>query len=161
MVTRDQWLELHRLCLDTIRAGIAGVPDDQMVAEPLLGDGSIGDQANHVIGAEVYWLREVRFEPEFRTLDRRSWTEAGFREQFAKIERQYEGLLGDRGLDRDLLFGLSRVCQHALYHSARIVALRCALEPGWEPTQPLRWERAVDFITDLLLVGPEAKPRYD
>ena len=43
MVTRDQWLELHRLCLDTIRAGIAGVPDDQMVAEPLLGDGSIGD----------------------------------------------------------------------------------------------------------------------
>ncbi len=113
-----------------------------------------------MIGAEMYWLREVHIEPAFGRVEPQGWTEAKFLDEFAKIERQYERLLDERGLDHDILFGLARVCQHALYHHARILTLRLALEPDWEPTEPLRWERAVDFITDLLLIGPEAKPRY-
>jgi len=159
MVTKEQWLELHKVCLDTVRSAIQGLSKEGLEAKPLPDDDSIGEQANHVIGAESYWLREVHIEPAFRRLEPQGWTEAKFLDGFSKIERQYAQILDEKGLDPDILFGLSRVCQHALYHHARILTLRWALEPDWEPTEPLRWERAVDFVTDLLLVGPEAKPR--
>ncbi len=161
MVTKEHWLELHGVCLDTVRSVIQGLSGDTLRAKPLPQDDSIGEQANHVIGAEIYWLREVHIEPAFRRIQPQDWTEAKFLDEFAKIEQQYGHILNEKGLDRDILFGLARVCQHALYHHARILTLRLALEPGWEPAEPLRWERAVDFITDLLLVGPEARPRYN
>ena len=68
MVTREQWLELHGVCLDTVRSAMRGLSGEGLPAKPLPHDDSIGEQAN-------------------------------------------------------------------------------------------QWERAVDFITDLPLVGPEAKPR--
>jgi hypothetical protein len=70
MVTEEQWLELHKVCLDTVRSAIRGLSGEGLAAKPLPHDDSIGEQAN-------------------------------------------------------------------------------------------QWEQAADFITDLLLVGPEAKPRYD
>ena len=127
----------------------------------MLRGASIGDQVNHVIQAEGYWLREVQIEPNFQTFQTRDWTELNFLTQFDKIERQYQEILEEKGLDADVLFGLGRVCQHALYHFVKVTAIRRLLEPSWEPEEQLRWERAADFISDLLIVGAGAKPKYD
>ncbi len=77
------------------------------------------------------------------------------------IEARMAGGKFEKGLDADVLFALGRVCQHALNHFVKVMAIRRLLEPKWEPEEQLRWARAADFITDLLIIGEEAKPRYD
>lgn len=161
MIPNEHWLTLHKLCLDTIRCAIQGLPDDQMTAEPISGDVSIGEQLSHLVGVEAYWLREVQIEPKFTRPAREAWTEGNFLAVFEEIERQYEEVLGTREGDPDVLFGLGRACQHALYHFVRITALRASLAPGWEPSRGLRWERAVDYISHLLIIGAEAEPMYE
>ena len=59
MVPREQWLELHKVCLDTVRSAIRGLSGEGLAAKPLPNDDSIGEQANHVVGAESYWRRKV------------------------------------------------------------------------------------------------------
>ena len=34
MVTKEQWLELHRVCLDTVRSAIRGLSGEMLVAKP-------------------------------------------------------------------------------------------------------------------------------
>ena len=160
MIPKEQWLTMHKVCLDTIRSVIKGLSDVKMPAKPVPGGDSIGDQVNHVIQAEGYWLREVQVEPNFQTFQTPDWTELNFLNEFDKIERQYQEILEQKGLDTDVLFGLGRVCQHALNHFVKMMAIRRLLEPKWEPEKKLRWARAVDFISDLLIAGEEAKPRY-
>ena len=161
MIPKEQWLAMHKVCLDTIRSAIQDLQDDKMLANSVQNGDSIGDQLNHVIQAECYWLREVQIKPNFQMLQTQDWTKLNFLNQFDKIERQYQEILDEKGLDADVLFGLGRVCQHALYHFARVRFIRRLLEPQWKPTEQLRWARAVDFVTDLLIVGVDAKPRYD
>jgi hypothetical protein len=162
MITKEKWLQLHEVCLDTVRGAIAGLAVGKLAAQPFSNGQSAGAEVNHVIGAEIYWLREVKIEPAFREVALAGWSEAAFVDELNKIQRQYQEILGARGLDPDVLFGLGRVSQHALHHYVAIVKLRKALEPGWiPPAWPAvgSWERAVDFISDLLIRGPEAKPR--
>ena len=161
MIPKEQWLTLHRICLDAVRSVIKDMPDDEMSAQPAPSGDLIGDQLSHIIGCECYWLTEVGIEPRFGPLQREDWTASGFLDEFDKIERQYEDILEEKGLDADVLFGLGRVCQHALYHFVRVIEIRRVLKPEWEPAEEARWERAADFITDLLIVGAEAKPMYD
>ena len=161
MPMEQQWLELHRACLDTVRSVFAGLPDEKVAAKPLPDGKSVGGEANHVIGAEVYWLREVNIEPTFREITDGSCGEATLTAEFDKIERQYEAILAEKGLDPNILFDLGRVCQHALYHFVKMKAIRKAIEPEWEgPGWPAigSWERAVDFISDLLICPGKAKP---
>jgi hypothetical protein len=162
MLTKEQWLYLHEVCLDTVRGAIAGLAADKLAAQPFSNGQSVGAEVNHVIGAEIYWLREVKIEPAFREVALAGWSEAALVDELNKIQHQYQEILGARGLDSDVLFGLGRVSQHALHHYVSIVKLRKALEPGWKPPGwPAvgSWERAVDLISDLLIRGPEAKPR--
>jgi len=161
VLTAEQWLELHTVCLDTVRGAIAGLPSAAMAVTPWPNGDSIGEQVNHVIGAELYWLGEVGIQPAFTEIAPPDWTEAAFVAEFSKIERQYRSILAAKGLDADILFGLGRVSQHALYHYVKVAESRRVLEPGWEaPGWPGSgsWERAVDLVTDLLILGPEARP---
>lgn len=164
MIPAEQWLTLHRLCFDTVRAAIGGLTAEQLAAGPAFGDDSIGEQLSHMIGVEAYWLREVGIEPAFSRFGRDPWSEARFVEEFAKIEAQYAAVLGERGPAKDVVWGLGRVCQHALYHYVKIAELRRGMQPGWEAPGAYRaggWERAVDFLSDLLIVGADAKPMDD
>ena len=152
--TSQQWLELHRRCLDTVRAVLDGLNDRQLrVQEPTFGQ-SVGSEVEHIIGAETYWLREVRIQPQFVCPARDEWSAAGFRQALDGIEAQYAEVLKERPGDQDVLFGLGRVCQHALNHRNRMVFLRRRQQPEWEPPPAYRigsWERAVDYLTELLM----------
>ena len=164
MIPAEQWLTLHKLCLDTVRGAIAGVAGAHLVAESVAGDDTIGEQLSHLIGVEAYWLREVQIDPRFDRFGREAWSETRFLEEFVKIEARYKEVLEEKGLDKGVLWGLGRVCQHALYHYVKIAALRRLLEPGWEPPGPYAvgsWARAVDFLSDLLIVGADAEPMND
>ena len=161
MPTEEQWLQLHKVCLDTIRGAIAGLPDEEMAAKPLPSGKSIGGELNHVIGAEIYWLREVNIEPAFQELGKDAWTESDFVGELEKTQRQYQDILREQGLEANILFGLGRVCLHALYHFVKAKALRKALQPEWEPPGwpgVGSWERAVDFVSNLLICGEDARP---
>jgi len=155
MTTKEQWLALHGVCLDAIRSAMEGISDEALAATVQPGDRSVGAEVNHVIQAEQYWLREVGIEPAFGTVPDGERSEARFRDALAGIEAQYATILDEKGLDRDILFGLGRVCQHALYHYVRAIRLRKTVEPAWSPPGRL-WERSVDFISDLLILGDEA-----
>ena len=164
MIPAEHWLTLHKLCLDTVRGAIAGLSDEQMAAPSVTGDDPIGEQLSHLIGVEAYWLREVQVDPMFDRFGREAWTESRFLEEFTNIEVQYGEVLAERGSDKGVLWGLGRVCQHALYHYVKIAAFRRLLEPGWEPPGPYAvgsWARAVDFLSDLLIVGADAEPMND
>lgn len=160
MATKTQWLALHTVCLDTIRSMIEGISGDTLSAKVAPGDRSVGQEVNHVIQAEAYWLREVGIGPQFACISEEQWTETGFLDELKKIEDQYVSILDEKGLDPDILFGLSRVCHHALYHYVRAIRLRRTVEPEWS-SRGGRWERAVDFIADLLIVGEKAQPSSD
>lgn len=164
MPTAQQWLTLHTLGLDTVRAAIEGLAGDQLRQEVAGFGTSLGTEAEHVIGAEVYWLREVRIEPRFKPPAREAWSEAASIGVYAQIEEQYRSILAERGLEKNILFGLGRVCQHALFHAVRMRRLRMLLVPEWRPPgayERAGWERAVDYLSDLLISEEQAKVRGD
>jgi hypothetical protein len=45
MVTREHWLELHKVSLDTVRSAIRGLSREGLAAKPLPHDDSIGERA--------------------------------------------------------------------------------------------------------------------
>jgi hypothetical protein len=157
VITGEQWLTWHRLCLDAVRSAIQGLTAEQLAARPLPGDDSIGEQVCHLIGCEGYWLREVQIEPQFDRPPQALWAEQALAREFDRIQRQYEAVLADKGLDRGILFGLGRASQHALYHYGRIVTLRRALDPKWQPPEGMHWEETVDYGTRLLIDGTRAE----
>ena len=87
MIPKEQWLTMHKVCLDTLRNAIQDLPDDKMLANSVQNGDSIGDQVNHVIQAEGYWLREVQIKPDFQMLQTPDWTKLNFLNEFDKIER--------------------------------------------------------------------------
>jgi len=159
--TAQQWLELHRLSLDTVRAVLDGLTERQLlVQEPTFGQ-SVGSEVEHIIGAETYWLREVHIEPAFSCAPREEWSVGGFLRTLELVEKQYAEILRARPGDADVLFGLGRVCQHALNHRNRLVFLRRRQQPDWQPPAAYgkgSWERAVDYLTELL-IGLEPRER--
>ena len=161
MLHAEQWLELHRLCLDTVRAVLADLSKEHLPEKVAPMGSCIGEEVAHLIDAEAYWLGEVQVKPEFSRPPSEEWSQAGFESALAQIESQYAGVLAEKGLNRDVLFGLGRVCQHALYHYVRIKKMRAVLEPTWTAPAPHKvgsWERAVDYLSDLLIVGGDARP---
>jgi hypothetical protein len=164
MLDAEQWLQLRRLCVDTVRAVLADIPTELLLKDvPPMGS-SIGGEIAHLLGAEAYWLQEVAIEPRFARPSSEEWSQAVFDRAFDQIQEQYEKVLAERGLDRGVLFGLGRVCQHALYHSVRTTKMRAVLQPGWTAPEPYKvgsWGRAADYLTDLLIVGKDARPMGD
>jgi hypothetical protein len=161
MTSKEQWIQLHTVCLDTVRSAIQGITPARLktvVSDTLE---PVGEILNHIIGAEIYWLKEVKITPLFSEVDESAWKESAFLDEFAKIEQQYSDILREKGLDKDILFGLGRACQHALYHYANIVTVRRMIKPDWTEPFPLRWERAVDYISDLLIADRPISIRYD
>ena len=161
----EQWLELHRLCLDTLRAALEGIPENLLSKRVVALEISIGDEIAHVIGCEAYWLREVGIVPKFSAPPPDDRSGIASIQALDRIDEQYKEILIDRDLNENILFGLGRVCQHALYHQVRIRKIRRILQPDW--TAPVgyssvgSWERAADYFTDLLILGENAKPRSE
>jgi len=161
-VRAEQWLQLHELCLDTVRGALAGIPVDLLVKEVAIIGTSVGREVAHLIDAEAYWLKEVGIVPNFFLLPVDEWSEATFNRTFDQVQKQYEEVLRDQGLQRDILFGLGRVCQHALYHHVRITKMRMILDADWTVPPPYEtgsWARAADYLTDLLIASDSASPR--
>ena len=124
----------------------------------------IGEEVAQIIGVEAYWLTEVQIEPGFGRPPRKNWTEAAFNSALDRIQERYETILAEKGLQKDILFGLGRVCQHALYHYVRTKRMRMILQPGWTAPGPYKvgsWARAVDYMTALLSDDEHAEPMSD
>ncbi len=174
-VTKDQWLELHRRTLDCVRAALLDLSGEKLAWEPESTRGgttestceeprpfSIGSLAAHLCGAEMDWLGRVNVRADFSSPRPAAWNVQTFRGIFDRIEHQYLDVLEKWPKDRRVLFGLGRMCQHNLYHLPQIVHLRRLQESNWQPPvpgQPGSWEHAVDFITDLLILGDKAGHR--
>jgi len=155
MPTKKQWPALHIVCLDTIRAALERISGETLSVKVAPGEKSVGGEIDHVVRAEAYWLREVGIAPQFSCLSEEQWAETAFLDELKKIEDQYVDILDEKGLDADVLFGLSRVCHHALYHYVRAIRLRKTVEPEWNCREGC-WEDAVDFVADLLIAGENA-----
>ncbi len=113
----------------------------------------------HICAAERYWLGEVQIPASFRVPGEPDCHPETFEAALHGIELQYHDVLRERPDDPDVLFGLGRVCQHNLYHVAQIVHLRSLHEPDWTPPPPGHrgsWERAADYMSDLLILGEKA-----
>ena len=153
-ITGEQWSELHRRCLNTLRAVLDGLSDAHLVAVDSALDDSIANTLGHIVGVEAYWLREVEIEPRFERPGKGEQTVAVFREALDRIDEQYADVLAKTPDDPNILFGLSRVCQHALLHLAEAEILRQRQEPGWKGPGAYKfggWESAVDYLADLLM----------
>ena len=168
-ITMDQWLEMHRRALDCVRGALDGLTQEQLLWEqPMLagqtGEPSCGEPrpcslaglAWHVLCAERYWLDEVGIQPEFDVPEPRKWTVNAFREALTGVEKQYEKILAGRPNDPDVLFGLGRVSQHNLSHWKSMEHLRMLQTPDWRQPDTMTWEHAVDYITDLMILGTRA-----
>jgi len=150
----ERWLEIHKRALDAVRAAIDGL-DQQTVHWKAPGTGtSIASDVSHICDAERYWMREVGFEPDLPTL---SVEEATLDELTAALnaaEAEHGRLLRDRPADKNVLFGLGRVCQHALHHLGRIGYFRMRHQPDWNHPKPEArgsLPRAFDLITDTVI----------
>ncbi|MFC1525914.1 hypothetical protein ACFL6X_03770 [Candidatus Latescibacterota bacterium] len=168
-ITMDQWLELHKRTLDCVRGALEGLTQEQLLWEqPMLagqtGEPSCGEPrpcslaglAWHILCAERYWLREVGIQPAFDVPERNEWTLAIFEQALSGVEEQYERVLSERSNDPDVLFGLGRVCQHNLSHWKMMEHLRMLQDPDWRQPSELSWERAADYMTDLMILGARA-----
>ena len=153
-ITGEQWSELHRRCLNTLRAVLDGLSDAHLVAmDPALDD-SVVNTLGHIVGVEAYWLREVEIAPRFERPGKGEQSVGVFRDTLDLIEEQYADALAETPDDPNILFGLSRVCQHALLHLAEAEILRQRQEPGWKGPGAYKfgsWESAVDYLADLLM----------
>jgi len=110
----------------------------------------------HICGAEKYWLREVRIEPEFEYPQQGQWTRAAFETALDGIERQYEKVFSERPDSRNIFFGLGRVCQHNLSHWKSMEHLRMLQDADWRQPDDTSWGLAVDYMTELLILGGKA-----
>jgi len=171
-VTEDQWLELHKRTLDCIRAVLAGCSRDDLLWQPVAtGEAPrevacldprpfcIGAIVSHLCAVEAERLVEVKVPADFAAPRECDWNTETFANILDRIEHQYHGVLKKGYKDRRVLFGLGRVCQHNLYHLAQLVHLRCRRDPDWRPPlagQAGSWMRAVDYMTDLLILGDKA-----
>ncbi len=168
-ISMQQWLELHKRTLNCIRGALDGITQEQLIWEiPMLkgqtGEPSCGEprpyslagMACHICGAEKYWLREVQIEPEFDVPQQAHWTLPAFMKALNGIEKQYEIILSGKPASRNILFGLGRVCQHNLLHWKSMEHIRMLQDPNWRQPDGTSWENAVDYITDLLILGGKA-----
>lgn len=170
--TTQQWLEYHKRTLNTARCVLRGLPQEQLL---WLQPGTEGETKErgcgeprpfciagilkHICDAERYWLREVHIEPAFTPPTPAEWRGDVFLNVFDKIEGQYQRILADKPHSPDILFGLSRVCQHNLQHAAQAAHLRALQDRQWKGAGSYRdgsWEAAVDYLADLL-IGQEPK----
>ena len=153
MISKEQWLDLRRMSIETVKDGIRDLKINEL-KKRIFDKESIGSEVNHIITAEIYWLREVDIDPNFYEMKKDKWSEQSFCKMLDEIEIQCKAILAEKGLNKDVLFGLGRVCQHALYHYARIVRMRKIITPAWERAAPYNvgsWCRIVDYITELLI----------
>ncbi len=153
-ITSEQWLELHKRALETVRASIRGLDQEKLLWKEPRSQKSIASEVAHICGAEAYWLREASIAPRFATPSQNTWSVQVFQDVLDRIQKRYHEVLAERADDADILFGLGRVCQHALYHLPRIIHFRIMQEPDWirpEPGRPGTWEHAVDYLSDLLI----------
>lgn len=167
MPTSKQWLEYHKRTLDTARYVLRGSPREQLLwLEPGTegeteerGCGeprpfSIAGVVKHICEAECYWLREVHIEPEFVPPQQSEWRAEVFQEALDTIEKQYHRILAGKPNDPDILFGLSRVCQHNVYHAGQAAHLRALQDPEWKGAgagETGSWEQAVDYLAEMLI----------
>ncbi len=152
--TMDRWTEIHTRALDAVRAAIDGLDGETIRWKCPQTGMSIAGDVEHVCGAEVYWMREVQFQPNIPPFDVATATPAQLLEALNAAEGEHARLLRERPEDKDVLFGLGRVCQHALYHLARITHFRLRHDPQWEGPgwpDPGCWEVPVDLITETML----------
>lgn len=115
---------------------------------------SIAGVVKHICEAECYWLREVHIEPEFVPPQQSEWRAEVFQEALDTIEKQYHRILAGKPNDPDILFGLSRVCQHNVYHAGQAAHLRALQDPEWKGAgagETGSWEQAVDYLAEMLI----------
>ena len=164
-VTTEQWLELHKRSLDCVRGAIRGLSEEQLFWEDPLTKGQTGEKGcgeprpfciaavlEHICGCEAYWLEEVKIKPDFIVPRGDKRSVAAFQACLDQIEKQYHTVLAERP-DGDVLFGLARCCQHALFHLVQVYHLRLLQDPEWHAPKEASWETAVDTISELLING--------
>ncbi len=152
--TTDRWIEIHARVLDAVRAALEGLDDETLRQQcPHTGISIIKD-VEHICGAEIYWMREVQFEPAIPGFSMTTATLGELLTAVDALEAEHARLIHERPGDKDVLFGLGRVCQHALYHLARIAYFRLRHDPQWEaPGWPNAgcWEVPVDLMTETMI----------
>ena len=154
VISKEQWLNLRKMSIETVKDGIRDLKIDEL-KKGIFDKESIGSEVNHIIAAEIYWLREVDIDTNFYEIKKKDkWSEQSFCKMSDEIEIQYKAILAEKRLNKDVLFGLGRVYQHTLCHYARIVRMRKIITPAWERAAPYNvgsWCRIVDYVTELLI----------
>jgi len=183
MPTPEQWLEYHKRTLDYARSVLQELPQEQLLWVLPETEGETEERTceeprpfciagiiKHVCDAERYWLREVHIEPAFEPPQQQDWSVGVFQNAFNLIEDQYKRILVDKPNDPDIHFGLSRVCQHNLFHAGQATHLRGLQDSAWRgpgANDTGSWCKAVDYLADLLIgrkpmeYDPETETKHD
>ena len=150
----ERWLEIHRRALDAVRATVNGL-DQETLRWKAPGTGmSIAGDVSHICDAERYWMREVGFQPDLPKVSEENATLEELVAALDAAEKEHERLLRERPGDKDVLFGLGRVCQHALHHLGRMAYFRMHHQPKWNHPSPEdqgSLPRAFDLITETMI----------
>lgn len=149
--TTEQWLAIHKQVLDTVRGAIEGL-DEEVLRWQAPGTGmSITGDVSHICDAERYWMGEVGFQADLPRIPVDSATLDELLSGLNAAERAHERLLRERPGDSDVLYGLGRVCLHAVNHLGRIAYFRMCHEPEWNYPKGRDVHRALDLILSAML----------
>ena len=146
----EEWVRIHERVLDCVRAAIDGLSDEELHWKAPGTGMSIAGDVSHICDAERYWMGEVGFQSDVPRVGETS----AMPELVAALdaaEAAHERLLGERPGDGDVLYGLGRVCLHALNHLGRIAYFRMRHQPEWNYPEGTELHGAFDLIIGAMV----------
>ena len=149
-LTSEEWARIHKGVLDSVRAALDGLDDETLGWSVPGTEMSIAREAAHICNSERSWLLRAGFPSDVPELAKDCGAQ-DILQGLDSVESAYASLLRERPDDLDMLYGLARVCLHAIYHQGRIACFRIRQDPKWNYPKGASIHDAMDLIIDAML----------
>lgn len=146
----EDWARIHKAVLDSVRAALDGLDGEALHWNVPGTEMSIAREAAHICNSERSWLLRAGFQPDIPELGKDCEMKDILR-GLDTVEAAYASLLRERPDGREMLYGLARVCLHAIYHQGRIACFRIRRDPKWNYPKGTSIHDAMDLIIGAML----------